>query len=189
MHPCPPGHLPQVPLTAHAVLWCSFQVLSTRSQYEQASGVQILAPEPKQVGVPWAPGGGITGHSQVFLRKLRTNTNTLCHREKWALLWAERLSLRSCQGRLPVAKSWVAGCLSRDPWAGPGRLQPAPVPGVHHERERTVTGDPAVLAALPGAGAPRRLISPMLGPALPLSLPPSGQQRSPDNPYPPCTVL
>lgn len=137
MHPCPPGHLPQAPLTAHAVLWCSFQVLSTRSQYEQASGVQILAPEPKQVGVPWAPGGGITGHSQVFLRKLRTNTNTLCHREKWALLWAERLSLRSCQGRLPVAKSWVAGCLSRDPWAGPGRLQPAPVPGVHHERENS----------------------------------------------------
>lgn len=71
--PCTPALLatsPQVPLTAHAVLWCSFQVLSTRSQYEQASGVQILDPEPKQVGFPGPGVGGLQATVRFSLESL-----------------------------------------------------------------------------------------------------------------------
>lgn len=127
MHPCHPGHLPQVPLTAHAVLWCSFQVLSTRSQYEQASGVQILAPEPKQVGVPWAPGGGITGHSQVFLRKLRTNTNTLPQRKVGLVVGRafafEKMSRPPASGQELGRWLPVKGPLG---WAWPTPARPCP---------------------------------------------------------------
>lgn len=110
--PPPPGHPNSMRCT---VQWCPMlwtQVLNTN----RSLGCRFWPLSPNGLGFTGPlEERGATLAAVRFLGWWNKRANTP-HREKWAL-WEARLPLRSHQGRLPMAKSWVTH-------PGPPRLSP-----------------------------------------------------------------